>query len=138
MFLRLRPAGSSRTVFLQANAQNFPFSPRDRNVKGRFCSSSSGGAMLSAIVLLTTERDKTNKVAETLADTEGVSEVYSVAGRYDLAAIVRATDNDQLAKVVTERIRAVPGIVSSETLIAFRVYSRHDLERMFSIGMEHP
>jgi DNA-binding Lrp family transcriptional regulator len=97
-----------------------------------------GGAVLSAIVLLITERDKTNKVAEALADMEGVSEVYSVAGRYDLAAIVRATDNDQLAKVVTERIRGVPGITSSETLIAFRVYSRHDLERMFSIGMENP
>ncbi len=66
--------------------------------------------MLSAIVLLTTERDKTNKVAEALADTDGVSEVYSVAGRYDLAAIVRASDNDQLAKIVTEHIRAVPGI----------------------------
>ena len=94
--------------------------------------------MLSAIVLLNTERDKTNKVAEALADLEGVSEVYSVAGRYDLAAIVRTSDNDQLAKVVTERIRAVAGITSSETLIAFRVYSRHDLERMFSIGMENP
>ena len=94
--------------------------------------------MLSAIVLLTTERDKTNKVAETIADTEGVSEVYSVAGRYDLAAIVRVKDNDELAKVVTERIRAIPGIASSETLIAFRVYSRHDLERMFSIGMDKP
>jgi len=87
---------------------------------------------------LTTERDKTNKVAETIADTEGVSEVYSVAGRYDLAAIIRVKDNDELAKVVTERIRGIPGIASSETLIAFRVYSRHDLERMFSIGMEHP
>jgi DNA-binding Lrp family transcriptional regulator len=96
------------------------------------------GAVLSAIVLLITERDKTNKVAEALADMEGVSEVYSVAGRYDLAAIVRATDNDQLAKIVTERVRGVPGITSSETLIAFRVYSRHDLERMFSIGMENP
>ena len=94
--------------------------------------------MLSAIVLLNTERDKTNKVAETIADTDGVSEVYSLAGRFDLAAIVRVKDNDELAKVVTERIRAVPGITSSETLIAFRVYSRHDLERMFSIGMEHP
>ena len=92
--------------------------------------------MLSAIVLLNTERDKTNKVAETLADVNGVSEVYSVAGRYDLAVIVRASDNDQLAKIVTEHIRAVPGITTSETLIAFRVYSRHDLERMFSIGME--
>jgi DNA-binding Lrp family transcriptional regulator len=92
--------------------------------------------MLTAIVLLTTEREKTNQVAETVADVEGVSEVYSVAGRYDLAAIVRVSDNDRLAKVVTERIRAVPGIMSSETLIAFRVYSRHDLERMFSIGLE--
>jgi len=49
---------------------------------------------------------------------------------------VRASDNDQLAKIVTEHIRGVPGITGSETLIAFRVYSRHDLERMFSIGME--
>jgi DNA-binding Lrp family transcriptional regulator len=94
--------------------------------------------MLSAIVLLRTERDKTNKVAEAIADMEGISEVYSVAGRYDLAAIVRTTDNDQLAKIVTEQIRAVPGITSSETLIAFQVYSRHDLERMFSIGLENP
>src|SRR5262244_806288 len=94
-------------------------------------------SMLSAIVLLNTERDKTNTVAEALADMDGVTEVYSVAGRYDLAAVVRATDNDQLAKVVTEHIRSVPGITTSETLIAFRVYSRHDLERMFSIGMEN-
>ena len=92
--------------------------------------------MLSAIVLLTTERDKTNRVAETLADVEGVSEVYSVAGRFDLAVILRVKDNDGLAEVVTENIRNVPGITSSETLIAFRVYSRHDLERMFSIGLE--
>ena len=92
--------------------------------------------MLSAIVLLTTERDKTNKVAQALADAEGVSEVYSVAGRYDLAAIVRVKDNDALAEVVTEHIRNIQGITSSETLIAFRVYSRHDLERMFSIGMD--
>lgn len=92
--------------------------------------------MLSAIVLLNTERDKTNQVAQALADMAGVSEVYSVAGRYDLAAIVRVSDNDRLADLVTENIRAVPGITSSETLIAFRVYSRHDLERMFSIGLE--
>ncbi len=92
--------------------------------------------MISAIVLLTAERDKINKVAEAIADVEGVSEVYSVAGRYDLAAIVRVKDNEDLAKVVTERIRKVVGITSSETLIAFQVYSRHDLKRMFSIGMQ--
>ena len=92
--------------------------------------------MVSAIVLLTVERDKINSVADAIADFEGVSEVYSVAGRYDLAVIVRVKTNEDLAKVVTERIRKVGGINSSETLIAFRVYSRHDLERMFSIGME--
>lgn len=92
--------------------------------------------MLSAIVLLTIERDKINKAAEAIADIEGVSEVYSVAGRYDLAAIVRVKSNEDLAEVVTEHIRKIGGITASETLIAFRVYSRHDLERMFSIGME--
>lgn len=92
--------------------------------------------MVSAIVLLTVERDKINNVAQTIADIEGISEVYSVAGRYDLAAIIRAKNNEDLAKVVTEHIRKVGGITSSETLIAFQVYSRHDLERMFSIGLE--
>ena len=94
--------------------------------------------MVSAIVLLTIERDKINSVADAIADIDGVSEVYSIAGRYDLAAIIRVKTNDDMAKVVTERIRKVGGITSSETLISFRVYSRHDLERMFSIGMEHP
>ena len=89
--------------------------------------------MLSAIVLLNTERDKTNKVAEALADTDGVTEVYSVAGRYDLAAIVRASDNDQLAKIVTEHIRGVPGITGSETLIAFRVYTKAELSAGFDM-----
>ena len=92
--------------------------------------------MVSAIVLLTVERDKINTVADAIADIEGVSEVYSVAGRYDLATIIRVKTNDDLAKVVTEHIRKVDGITSSESLIAFRVYSRHDLERMFSIGLE--
>ncbi len=94
--------------------------------------------MVSAIVLLTIERDKINKVADTIADLEGVSEVYSVAGRYDLVAVIRVKTNEELARVVTEHIRGVAGITSSETLIAFQVFSRHDLERMFSIGMENP
>ena len=92
--------------------------------------------MVTAISLLTVERDKVNDVAEQLADMNGVSEVYSIAGRYDLAAIIRVKDNEDLADLVTERIRGVPGIIRSETLIAFRVYSRHDLESMFAIGME--
>ena len=92
--------------------------------------------MVSAVVLLSVERDKINPVAEKLANVRGVSEVYSVAGRYDLIAVIRVQNNDDLANVVTEHIRSIEGITSSETLIAFRVFSRHDLDRMFSIGME--
>ncbi len=92
--------------------------------------------MVTAIVLLDVDRDKVNAVAESIADLDGVTEVYSVAGRHDLAVIVRVKDNEKLADVVTKEIRKVDGIQKSETLIAFRVYSRHDLERMFSIGME--
>jgi DNA-binding Lrp family transcriptional regulator len=92
--------------------------------------------MVNAIVLLTVEREKTNKVAEQLAGIEAISEVYSVAGKYDLAAIIRVPNNEDLAEVVTEQIRKVEGITTSETLISFRVYSRHDLERVFSIGLE--
>jgi DNA-binding Lrp family transcriptional regulator len=66
---------------------------------------------------------------------KGITEVYSIAGRYDLAVIIRAKDNDQLADIVTHHMLKVEGIITSETLIAFRVYSKHDLEGMFSIGM---
>lgn len=92
--------------------------------------------MVSAIVLLTVARDRINPVAEKLADLPGVSEVHSVAGRYDLVVVIRVKTNDQLAALVTDQIRKVEGIEKSETLIAFRVYSKHDLERIFSIGME--
>lgn len=92
--------------------------------------------MVSAIVLMRIARDKINEVAEALVEIAGVSEVFSVAGRYDLAAVIRVRTNDDLAQVVTERMRAVAGILETETLIAFRAFSRHDLERMFSVGME--
>lgn len=92
--------------------------------------------MVTAIALLTVAREKTNAVAEQLANIKGISEVYSVAGKYDLAAIIRVKSNDELAKIVTEQIRMVEGITTSETLISFRVFSRHDLDRIFSIGME--
>jgi DNA-binding Lrp family transcriptional regulator len=94
--------------------------------------------MVTALVLLNVERDKINTVAERIIAIEGVTEVYSVAGRYDLTAVIRVKENDQLAKIVTEQIRMVNGIERSETLIAFRVYSRYDLEMAFSLGMEQP
>ena len=92
--------------------------------------------MVTAIVLLNTERDKVNDVADALATLSGTSEVHSVAGRYDLVAILRVHDNAALAELVTEKIRHLEGITDSETLIGFRVYSDHDLERLFSIGMD--
>ena len=92
--------------------------------------------MVTALVLLKVERTRVNAVAGQLADTAGITEVYSIAGRYDLAAVVRVKDNDTLAEVVTQRLLAVEGITASETLIAFRVFSKHDLDRMFSLGME--
>ena len=91
--------------------------------------------MVTALVLLTVSRERVNTIAEGLAEMEGITEVYSVAGRYDLAVIIRAKDNDQLAELVTNHMLKVDGIITSETLVAFRVHSRHDLESMFSIGL---
>ncbi|MGD0337516.1 MAG: Lrp/AsnC ligand binding domain-containing protein [Bacteroidota bacterium] len=90
--------------------------------------------MTTALVLLTVARDKVTKVAELLAEMPGITEVYSVAGRFDLVAIIRVKENEQLATIVSDRIRKVEGIEKSETLIAFRVYSRYDLEMAFSLG----
>jgi DNA-binding Lrp family transcriptional regulator len=72
-------------------------------------------------------------IAQQLSDMKGISEVYSVAGRYDLAVVIRTKDNDQLAELVTGTMLKVKGIQKSETLISFRVYSKHDLESMFSL-----
>lgn len=92
--------------------------------------------MVTAIVLLNVERDRVNEVAQELADMKGISEVYSVAGRHDLAVIIRVPNNEKLADLVTGHMLKVQGIIRSETLIAFQVHSRHDLEGMFSIGLE--
>ncbi|MFO7634066.1 MAG: Lrp/AsnC ligand binding domain-containing protein [Caldilinea sp.] len=93
--------------------------------------------MVSAVVLLKCKRNMINPVAETLASVDGVSEVFSVAGQYDLVAILRVHNNDTLADLVTSEMLQVDGIVDSETLIAFKVFSRHDLESMFEIGFEN-
>lgn len=89
--------------------------------------------MATAIVLLNVEPRETKRTAETIAAIDGVTEVYSVAGTYDLVAIVRVGSDEKLADLVTEKIRAVPGIVNSQTLIAFRALSRFDLDSMFEI-----
>ena len=92
--------------------------------------------MVTAITLMNVERGKIHEVAEQLVELDGISEVYSVGGRYDLIAIIRVRHNDDLADVVTDHIRKIEGIQQTETMLAFRAFSRHALEEMFSIGME--
>ena len=92
--------------------------------------------MVSAVVLLKTHRGPLNVVAAQLAELNGISEVFSVGGRYDLVAILRVRDNEAMADLVTEHMLKVDGIDESETLLAFRAFSRHDLESMFSLGLD--
>ena len=89
-----------------------------------------------AVVLIQCQIDEISEAAEAIADIDGVSEVYSVAGEFDLVAIARVAEHDDLAKVIPGGIAKVEGVVRTESLIAFQVYSKHDLERMFSIGFE--
>lgn len=92
--------------------------------------------MVNAIVLINVERAAVSPVAQQLLEFDGVTEVFSVAGRYDLVAILRVKTNEAIADLVTNKILAVDGITRTETLIAFKVFSKFDLERMFSIGAE--
>ena len=92
--------------------------------------------MVTAIVALKVDRKKVNDIASQLSGMTGVTEVYSVSGRYDLVALVRTKDNETLADVVTGSMLQIDGIVDSETMLAFRTYSKHDLESMFSIGSQ--
>lgn len=90
--------------------------------------------MVIAVILLKVARDRITEIAETLAGMEGISEVFSVSGRYDLVAIARVGSNEDLAELVTGRMLKIEGIQNTETMLAFRAYSRHDLEGMFAIG----
>jgi DNA-binding Lrp family transcriptional regulator len=92
--------------------------------------------MITAIVLIHTEPGQTATVGEALADIADVAEVYSVTGEYDLVAIVRVKQYEQMADVVPRRIASVPGIAGTHTMMAFQSYSRHDLERMWGIGLD--
>lgn len=92
--------------------------------------------MVTAFVLIKARRDMIPETAEELTGLEGVTEVYSIAGNYDLLAVIRVKSNEELAEQVTGHMLKMPGIEKSETLIAFKTYSTYDLERMFSIGLE--
>ena len=90
--------------------------------------------MVTAIVFIKADVAVIPEVAEAVAELAGVSEVYSVTGTIDLIAMIRVAHNDQVAEVVTDRLNKVPGVLGTETHIAFRAYSAHDLEAAFSLG----
>lgn len=95
-----------------------------------------GCSMITAIVFVKADVARIPEVAEAIAELEGVSEVYSVTGQIDLVALVRVRTHDDVAAVVADQLNKVPGVVETETHIAFRTYSRHDLESAFSIGLD--
>lgn len=90
--------------------------------------------MITAIVFVNAETARIPEVAEAIADISGVSEVYSVTGTIDLIVLVRARRNEQIAEIVSDRLNKVPGVLDTETHIAFRTLSSHDLEAAFSLG----
>jgi DNA-binding Lrp family transcriptional regulator len=90
--------------------------------------------VITAIVFIRADVSRIPEVAEEIADLPAVSEVYSVTGTIDLIAMVRVSAHEQIAEVVADRLNKVPGVVSTETHIAFRAYSAHDLEAAFSLG----
>ena len=92
--------------------------------------------MITAIVLVNTEVDRIPEVAQAIAEIPGVSEVYSVTGDADLIAMVRVREHDELADVIAGTLNKVPGVLATQTHIAFQAYSRHDLEAAFSLGLE--
>jgi DNA-binding Lrp family transcriptional regulator len=92
--------------------------------------------MLTAIVMIKTDVDRIPEIAQEVSGIEGVSEAYSVTGEWNLIAIVRVREHDELAEVIPGRLNKIPGIVRTETHIAFRAYSSHDLEAAFSLGFD--
>lgn len=92
--------------------------------------------MITAIVLINVAQGQVPEVAQALLDLRGITEAYSVAGPFDLVAIARVRQQDELEDLVAGRVQKIPGIESTETLIAFRAYSKRDLEAMWDIGNE--
>jgi DNA-binding Lrp family transcriptional regulator len=91
--------------------------------------------MITAIVFIQAEVARLSDIAESIAAIDGVSEVYSVTGELDLVAMVRVRQIDDVAAVVADQLNKVEGVVSTQTQIAYRAHSQHDLEDAFSIGL---
>ena len=92
--------------------------------------------MITTIVMVSVESSRIPEVAQKIADLDGVSEVYSVAGDVDLIAIVRVREFDEIAEVIAGRLSKIEGVLHTDTHVAFRAYSQHDLDAAFAIGLE--
>ena len=94
------------------------------------------GPVITTIVLIKAEPKQVPQCATKLAGIDGVTEVYSVSGEWDLVAIVRVAEYAQIAQVITEKFPDVPGLIRTQTLTAFRAYSKKDLEQAWDIGVD--
>jgi DNA-binding Lrp family transcriptional regulator len=92
--------------------------------------------MVTAFILINVERPRLKSIADDLLAIDGIAEVYSVAGPFDMVAIVRVKEHEQLSDLVTEKIGALEGITDTETLIAFRAFSKKDLGMLWDIGVD--
>ena len=92
--------------------------------------------MISAVVLINVQRNQINETAQNLLEIQGVAEVYSVTGEYDLVALLRLHQYEDLSEVVTNRMVQLPGITKTNTLMAFQCYSKADLQQAWDIGVE--
>jgi DNA-binding Lrp family transcriptional regulator len=92
--------------------------------------------MITAFIMFTVEPGRVKQLAEQLLEIEGITEVYSVAGPFDLIAILRVREHEALSDLVTEQVAALGGIVRTETLTAFRAFSKRDLGLMWDIGVD--
>ncbi|MDR0505168.1 MAG: Lrp/AsnC ligand binding domain-containing protein [Bifidobacteriaceae bacterium] len=92
--------------------------------------------MITAIVMITTDAKSIPEAAQAIAEVEGISEVYSVTGDTDLIAIARVRRHEELADVIADQLSKTPGVLGTETYIAFQTYSRHDLDAAFSLGLD--
>ena len=107
-----------------------------RVLDGEGPDTAGGMSVITAIVHINAEVDRIPEVAEKIAEIDGVSEVYSITGEYDLLAMVRVRSYEEIAEVVPGRLNKVPGVLHTETHVAFRTYSRHDLDAAFALGFD--
>jgi DNA-binding Lrp family transcriptional regulator len=90
--------------------------------------------MINAIILIHAERTKINEVAEQLVVLQGITEVYSVSGRFDLVAIIKLPHTDDLAELITEKVTKIEGITKTESMVAFKTFSKNDIAGLFELG----